>query len=124
MSDIYVPDILYPPPEHRERLLERRAELAADLRVLDIEIDRLDPALGRDWPSRTNWLLRKLDPAMRHLRDAEDFARLKMPAWPTADRIREVHEKLTDDVLRGTTTRPTAREQMATFRAQVEAGQA
>ncbi len=41
--------------------------------------------------------------AMRALRDAEDYVRLTVGDDVWADRIRCVHEHLTDDVLRGTT---------------------
>ena len=48
-----------------------------------------------------HWLRQRLNAAMRHLRDAEDYARMQMPAWPTADRIRDIHEQLTFDVING-----------------------
>jgi len=52
-------------------------------------------------------LRQRLNRAMRWLREAEDIARIEMPAWPTAaDRIRDIYEQLTDDVLNGRTDRP------------------
>jgi uncharacterized protein with PhoU and TrkA domain len=48
----------------------------------------------------------KLNVAVRALRDAEDIARVEMPAWPTADRIRDIYEQIGEDVLNGKTTKP------------------
>ena len=48
-------------------------------------------------------------PAMRHLRDAEDFARLDLRDDLLADAIRGVHEALTDDVLNGKTYKHSTR---------------
>lgn len=46
---------------------------------------------------------------MQALRDAEDWARLTLNDDLLADRIRGVHEALTDDVLRGSTLRASDR---------------
>jgi hypothetical protein len=48
----------------------------------------------------------KLNAAARELRDAEDIARMEMPAWPTADRIRDIYEQVSEDVLNGKTSKP------------------
>jgi hypothetical protein len=50
-----------------------------------------------------------LKKANRALRDAEDLVRLNPGLWgnvPTADRIREIYEQVTEDVLEGRATRP------------------
>lgn len=47
----------------------------------------------------------RLRPVMWRLRDAEDWARLELGDDILADRIRGIHESLTDDVLRGDTGR-------------------
>lgn len=94
----------------------RIAECEAELHALRIEAERLDPEYDGAGEARRNWLVFKCGKAMIHLRDAEDFARFKMPAWPTADRIRVIHERLTADVLNGSTKRPTPEEALARFR--------
>lgn len=91
-------------------------ECEAELHALRIEAERLDPEYDGAGEGRRNWLVFKVGKAMIHLRDAEDFARFKMPAWPTADRIRVIHQRLTDDVLNGSTSRPTPEEALAALR--------
>jgi hypothetical protein len=51
-------------------------------------------------------LRQRLNHAIQWLREAEDIARIEMPAWPTADRIRDIYEQITEDVLNGKTTQP------------------
>lgn len=51
-------------------------------------------------------LRQRLNRAIQWLREAEDIARIEMPASPTADRIRDIYEQITEDVLNGKTTRP------------------
>lgn len=51
-------------------------------------------------------LRQRLNRAVRWLREAEDIARIEMPAWSTADRIRDIYEQVGEDVLNGTTSRP------------------
>lgn len=46
-------------------------------------------------------LRQRLNRAVRWLREAEDIARIEMPAWPTADRIRDIYEQVSEDVLNG-----------------------
>jgi hypothetical protein len=58
-------------------------------------------------PETTAYRLRQhLNRAVRELRAAEDIARIEMPAWPTADRIRDIYEQVSEDVLNGKTTKP------------------
>ena len=49
-----------------------------------------------------------LDQAMRALRDAEDWARLRTGNEPLATRVRQIHEQLTDDVMNGKLNVPSA----------------
>jgi hypothetical protein len=51
--------------------------------------------------SRVYEVSQRLRPAMLALRDAEDYARLTLYDSLLADRIRGIHESLTDDVLNG-----------------------
>lgn len=53
-------------------------------------------------------IMQRLRPAMRALRDAEDFARLDLRDEVLAERIRGVHLALTADVLQGSVHRDTA----------------
>lgn len=59
--------------------------------------------------SRRHEVSQRLMPAMRALRDAEDWARLELGDEVLADRIRGVHESLSDDVLNGRTDRQSDR---------------
>jgi hypothetical protein len=45
------------------------------------------------------------------------MARVEMPAWPTADRIRDIYEQITDDLLNGKTTVPPLKQRLASFEA-------
>lgn len=54
-------------------------------------------------------LQQRIRPAMLALRDAEDWARLELHDALLADRIRGIHESLTDDVLNGKTSRASDR---------------
>jgi hypothetical protein len=65
-------------------------------------------------------LRQRLDRAMRWLREAEDIARIEMPAWPTADRIRSIYEQITADVLNGKTSVPPIRQRLTEAEAEVE----
>lgn len=38
---------------------------------------------------------------------------IEMPAWPTADRIRDIYEQITDDLLNGRTSVPPLKERLA-----------
>jgi hypothetical protein len=51
----------------------------------------------------------RLRPAMLALRDAEDWVRLELRDEVLAERIRGVHEALTEDVLNGRSSRDTTR---------------
>lgn len=51
--------------------------------------------------SRSFEVENRLRPAMRALRDAEDWARLELCDEVLATRIRGIHESLSDDVLNG-----------------------
>jgi hypothetical protein len=58
-------------------------------------------------------LRQHLNAAVRQLRDAEDIARMEMPAtMPTADRIRSIYEQISEDVLNGKTNRPPLLQQL------------
>jgi len=83
-----------------EEAQDRLAAAKAEYTAARIEVERLDPDLKYD---RQRWLVRKLDAAMRHLRDAEDYARLdaNFQGMPTADRIRFIYEQITDDIYNG-----------------------
>lgn len=89
--------------ETQEEALDGLAKAEAEVEAYRVEVDRLDPDLNVD---RTNWLVRKLDKAMRHLRDAEDLARLdpNFSRLPTADRIRFIYEQITEDVYKGSSS--------------------
>jgi hypothetical protein len=89
----------------QEEALDGLARAEAEVEAYRVEVDRLDPELNAD---RTNWLVRKLDKAMRHLRDAEDLARLdpNFSRLPTADRIRFIYEQITEDVYNGSSGSP------------------
>lgn len=54
----------------------------------------------------------RLNAAVRELRAAEDIARVEMPAWPTADRIRDIYEQISDDLLNGKTTVPPLKQRL------------
>jgi hypothetical protein len=71
--------------------------------------------------SRPYDLRQRLNRAVRYLRDAEDIARLEMPAWPTADRIRSIYEQITADVLEGSTWMPPIRERLDTAETELAA---
>jgi hypothetical protein len=58
-------------------------------------------------------LRQRFNRAVRWLREAEDIARTEMPAWPTADRIRDIYEQITDDLLNGKTTVPPLKQRLA-----------
>jgi hypothetical protein len=58
-------------------------------------------------------LRQRLNRAVRWLREAEDIARTEMPAWPTADRIRDIYEQVGEDVLNGKKTIPPLRQRLA-----------
>ena len=60
-----------------------------------------------------------LELAVRRLREAEDIARIEMPAWPTADRIRDIYEQVTADVLNGTLSVPPLRQRLADAEAEI-----
>lgn len=51
-------------------------------------------------------LRQRLNRGVRWLREAEDIARIEMPGWPTADRIRDIYEQVSEDVLNGRTSVP------------------
>ena len=59
--------------------------------------------------SRIHEVNMKLRPAMLALRDAEDWARLDLRDEVLAERIRGVHESLTNDVLNGVSFRDSDR---------------
>jgi len=57
------------------------------------------------------WQRRKLDAAIRHMRDLEDYFRLAggtddSPNMIRADRVRAIYEQISDDYLNGKTYRP------------------
>jgi hypothetical protein len=86
-----------------------------DQHVLGMAISKLENALeGKpDAITESNpgetlryRLAQHLNAAVRQLRDAEDIARMEMPRYPTADRIREIYEQVSADVLNGKTGVP------------------
>ena len=62
-------------------------------------------------------LRQHLRKANRHLRDAEDLARLNPGLWPDryglADRIRSIHEQVTEDLMDGRTYIPPLLERLS-----------
>lgn len=73
------------------------------------------------------WQRRKLDAAIRHLRDLEDYFRLRgdetyadSPNMRRADRARGIYEQISDDYLNGRSSAPTMRERAETAEAAVE----
>jgi hypothetical protein len=98
----------------KERNLERQ------------KVDRLEREIAqfrtRELPRTDNRgydLRQRFNRAVRWLRDAEDIARIEMPAWPTADRIRDIYEQITDDLLNGKTTVPPLRQRLADAEAEI-----
>lgn len=73
--------------------------------------DRSSGALART-DDRAYDLRQRLNRAVRWLREAEDIARVEMPAWPTADRIRSIYEQVTEDVLNGRESVPPMRQRL------------
>ena len=70
------------------------------------------------------WQRRKLDAAIRHMRDLEDYFRLaggvdESPNMIRADRIRAIYEQISDDYLNGKTYRPTMKERALAAEAEV-----
>lgn len=58
-------------------------------------------------------VMQLLNKANRVLRDAEDLSRMERPAWPTADRIRSIHEQITFDVMNGRVNVPPVMQQLS-----------
>lgn len=58
-------------------------------------------------------LLQRMNKAVQWLREVEDIARMGMPAWPTADRIREIYEQISDDVLNGRSSVPPLKQRLS-----------
>lgn len=61
------------------------------------------------------WLRRKLNESIKHLRDIEDYYRIKGGTPRSynmirADRARSLYEQISEDFLNGKTNRPTMRE--------------
>jgi hypothetical protein len=54
----------------------------------------------------------RLNNAVRWLRRAEDIARVERPGWPTADRIRDIYEQVSDDVLNGKVSVPPLKQRL------------
>lgn len=103
-------DACGPGPVSRQEYLDDAATLIA--------LVRADGLLPRTEDGRYD-LLQRLNRAVRWLREAEDIARLEMPALPTADRIREIYEQVTEDVLNGKTTVPPLRERLTVAEAAI-----
>lgn len=93
-----------------------RAVLAALAPFVSAMLDeaKAERSLPRHDPPDLRYDLRlRLNRAMRWLREAEDLARVEMPAWPTADRIRDIYEQVGEDVLNGKTSVPPIRQRLA-----------
>ena len=62
-------------------------------------------------------LRQHLNKANRELRDAEDLARLNPGLWPErhglADRVRSIHEQVTEDLMNGRTYTPPLLQRLA-----------
>ena len=70
------------------------------------------------------WQRMKIDAAIRHLRDIEDYYRPmgdNIFAQARADRVRDIYEQLGDDYLYGNLGRPTMAERVRTAEAQLAA---
>ncbi len=91
-------------------LLEERERLKADNEAGKLERTN----------DRAHDLRQRLNRSVRWLREAEDIARVEMPGWPTADRIRAIYEQITEDVLNGRTSVPALRERAEKAEAKVE----
>lgn len=72
------------------------------------------------------WLTQKLQAAVRHLRDLEDYYRVQPNelAQLRADRARACHEVITVDFLRGNVNAPTLYEAAKALHEQVEMDEA
>lgn len=75
------------------------------------------------------WLRAKLDGAIQHLRDIEDFYRLRggLPEsynMARADRARSLYEQITEDFVNGKLGTPTLKEQLEALRGEVRRAQA
>ncbi len=74
----------------------------------------------------TYWLRQKVDAAIRHLRDIEDYYRVKPSLHPQsfnavrADRARQLYEAIIVDFREGKMTRPTRAERLAALAADNE----
>ena len=95
------------------------------LRAKADQAERLGAVPAEDTSkAETYWQRQKLDSAIRHLRDIEDFYRTRGGLGMSrnqvrADRARAIYEQITDDYLNGKMTRPTLKEHAATLEAEV-----
>ena len=51
--------------------------------------------------AQKRWYREKLNEANRHLRDIEDYARLQHGGMQLADRVRDIHEQVSKDLMNG-----------------------
>jgi len=78
-------------------------------------IDRFPTTAGGPGHEEQYWLNQKLKASIRHLRDIEDYYRLRggtprSPNMIRADRARSLYEQISDDFLNGKRNVPTMRE--------------
>lgn len=100
-----------------------RARAAHDelLQLRERVIELTEAPIPRHDPPDLRYDLRlRLNRGVRWLREAEDIARIEMPAWPTADRIRSIYEQVTADVLDGKTTKPPIARQLTEAQERIE----
>lgn len=86
---------------------------------VDVDVVPAENGLRRT-DDRAYDLRQRLNRAVRWLREAEDIARVEMPAYPTADRIREIYEQITEDVLNGLVYVPPLRQRLVEAEAETE----
>ena len=102
-------------PDARVEVIEAAPAEAELERLRELTSHNLDRTDNHAYDLR-----QRLNRAVRWLREAEDIARIEMPAWPTADRIRDIYEQVNEDVQNGRTTVPPLRQRLAEAEAELE----
>jgi len=96
---------------------------APAIHAAGVEEGRAERSLPRT-DNRAYDLRQRLNRAVRWLREAEDIARVETPALVTADRIRDIYEQVTEDVLNGKASIPPLRERLAKAERRVDQARA
>lgn len=137
MSDVdLIRETLFTPTSAYEHMARRDAAAAAlDRLVAERDEAQLRASInglgsepseaGGPGKEEAYWQRRKLDAAIRHMRDLEDYFRLAggtddSPNMIRADRVRAIYEQISDDYLNGKTYRPTMKERAEAAEAEIE----